>query len=197
MTDTCALDDCDKPANGSRKWCGMHYRRWQRHGDVHATPRWNRDPVQQFWAKVAVGGPDDCWLFHGSSIKKTGYGNFAYGRRSLGERRTVNAHVYAYRLSIGPIPTGLQIDHLCHTRDKTCNGGNGCLHRRCCNPAHMEPVTPLVNTRRGRQASKTVCQYGHPLFGENVYWQASNGRRSCRTCRYLRSHGIQPERLSA
>lgn len=33
MDKTCSVDGCTKPTE-KRGWCGMHYRRWQRHGDV-------------------------------------------------------------------------------------------------------------------------------------------------------------------
>lgn len=45
---------------------------------------------------------------------------------------------------------------------------------------------------------KTHCPYGHPLAGENLYVQPSNGARVCRTCvrdrarhRYQRLHGLE------
>jgi HNH endonuclease len=46
------------------------------------------------------------------------------------------AHHVSYTTHVGEVPEGLQLDHLCRVR-------------ACCNPAHLEPVTPLVNVRRG------------------------------------------------
>jgi hypothetical protein len=45
------------------------------------------------------------------------------------------AHRYAYEWLIGPIPIGLDLDHLCRTRE-------------CVNPNHLEPVTRKENIRR-------------------------------------------------
>lgn len=73
---------------------------------------------------------------------------------------------------VGPIPAGLVLDHLCRVR-------------RCCNPAHLEPVTQRENLMRGasfveENALKTACPKGHPLTGRNVvYWR---GHRKCREC---------------
>jgi hypothetical protein len=48
-----------------------------------------------------------------------------------------------YERHIGPIPEGLQLDHLCR-------------NRACINPAHLEPVTNLENLRRGELPKLTV-----------------------------------------
>lgn len=54
----------------------------------------------------------------------------------LGARGAVwLGHRLSYRAFKGVIPTGLQLDHLC-------------MNKRCVNPEHLEPVTPLENTRR-------------------------------------------------
>jgi hypothetical protein len=102
-----------------------------------------------------------CWLW-------TGAGSGRYGQLM---RNSVNlyAHRYTYELLVGPIPPGLQIDHLCRVTS-------------CVNPAHLEAVTPLENTRRSRgNVSKTHCPQGHPYSGDNLgRWR---GRRYCRTCR--------------
>lgn len=34
----CSVDECDKRPS-ARGWCGMHYRRWRTHGDVHVNAR--------------------------------------------------------------------------------------------------------------------------------------------------------------
>jgi hypothetical protein len=59
-----------------------------------------------------------------------------YGRLERDGRRQM-AHRYIFELNRGPIPEGMQLDHLCR-------------NRRCVNPVHLEPVSGLVNARRGR-----------------------------------------------
>jgi len=74
-----------------------------------------------------------------------------YGTRSAHRRcETRLAHRIAYQLVVGPIPDGLVLDHLCHTRDPDCADNANCPHRRCVNPAHLEPVTRRENIARGR-----------------------------------------------
>lgn len=72
-----------------------------------------------------------CWIWQWA-VSNSGYGVHA------GQ----SAHRYMYEKHVGPIPDGLWIDHLCRTK-------------RCVNPAHLEPVTPAENQRRGRLAKLT------------------------------------------
>lgn len=109
---------------------------------------------------------DGCWVWHGACNRK-GYGNVRVGG-TTGDRRMALVHRVVYTLLVGPIPDGLQIDHLC------CNPP-------CCNPAHLEVVTSRVNTRRA-SAKHTMCIHGHEYTPENTYRQLGNGRRRCRTC---------------
>lgn len=78
-----------------------------------------------------------------------------YGRITVDGVR-YQAHRYMYEVVHGrPIPQGYLLDHLCHTASRrTCPGGATCIHRRCINPAHMQPVTVKVNTRRGNAGKK-------------------------------------------
>lgn len=127
-----------------------------------------------------VAGYGGCIIFTGY-LDKAGYGKFKAGPE-MGL-----AHRAAYELLVGPIPEGLQLDHLCHTRDGGCVGGPACLHRRCINPHHLEPVTNQENALRspltliGANVRKTHCPSGHPYDEANTY-HCANGNRQCRQC---------------
>lgn len=95
---------------------------------------------ERFWRKVQK--TDACWLWL-ACLDSAGYGRFSIVR----ERSY--AHQLAYSELHGPIPDGLELDHVCHSNDPSCPGGP-CVHRRCVNPAHLEAVTHRVNTLRGQ-----------------------------------------------
>lgn len=84
------------------------------------------------------------------------------------------AHRWIYTQRVGPIPEGMQLDHLCRVR-------------ACANPAHLEPVTSRQNTMRSPianaavRASATHCESGHEFSGANLYIDP-NGYRRCRAC---------------
>jgi hypothetical protein len=134
---------------------------------------------QRFWEYVDRGGGDECWLWTGG-IKPEGYGDIWWH----GAMR--RAHRVSYELLVGPIPDGLELDHLCHSRDRTCNAGNNCTHRKCVNPAHLEAVTSQVNVSRSLSppalnAAKTECVHGHPFDDGNTRIRR-DGTRACRQC---------------
>lgn len=90
---------------------------------------------ERFWAKVSI--PPDvitgCWLWT-AARSDGGYGIF--GRGAWATVRTTIAHRLSYEVVKGPIPLGLQLDHLCRVR-------------HCVNPAHLEAVTGATNVQRG------------------------------------------------
>ncbi len=119
----------------------------------------------EFWNRVEK--TDTCWLWRGPVSKQTGYG--ASGHHQLAHRR-------AYELSVGPIPDGLVIDHLCSVR-------------LCCNPAHLEAVTQQENVQRVMRRI-THCPQGHEYTPENTAYRHGGGReghRMCRTCNQVKS----------
>lgn len=77
------------------------------------------------------------------------------------------AHRVVYERLVGPIPAGLELDHLCR-------------NTRCVKPEHLEPVTRAENMRR-RYAAYTHCKAGHEFTDSNTYVMPSGGRR-CRAC---------------
>jgi hypothetical protein len=130
--------------------------------------------------KFVPGGTDDCWPWLGV-IDRGGYGLVKPNRASV-----VLAHRLVYTVLVGPIPHRAALDHTCHAKDETCRGGASCRHRRCVNPAHLEPMDHVENTMRGRgfvavNAAKTHCDNGHPFDAENARPRPSGGR-ACKAC---------------
>lgn len=134
--------------------------------------------AERFWPKVNKTAT--CWLWTAAKTHD-GYGVLGSGGR--GEHK-IYAHRYTYETLVGPIPTGMQLDHLCHTADPGCLKGDACPHRACVNPTHLEPVTGRENAARTGKARKTHCDRGHEYTPANT--MRLNGRRTCRTCRNMR-----------
>lgn len=130
-----------------------------------------------------------CWEWQ-KAEDKDGYGLFKVGSRCDGTRKSERVHRWSYKQFRGPIPVGLQIDHLCR-------------NRRCANPDHLDVVTALENTRRGWRKNKSACKSGHALAGRNLYICPSTGRRACAICRrrwvkehYTRTNGAAQKRYA-
>jgi hypothetical protein len=85
----------------------------------------------------------------------------------------------AWELARGPIPEGLEIDHLCR-------------RRLCVNPRHMAVVTHRENNARGMSLSaiaarQTHCAAGHPFDDANTYRPpGAPDTRMCRACMAIR-----------
>ena len=81
------------------------------------------------------------------------------------------AHRVAYEHTYGPIPSGLELDHLCRIP-------------ACFNPHHLEAVTHLSNVQRGRNYRRemTHCLQGHEFTPSNTRIRADGIGRRCRIC---------------
>ena len=111
-----------------------------------------------------------CWLWIGTI--RAGYGLFWVGKKH------VSAHRWNYENTYGPIPHGLDLDHLCRV---TC----------CVNPQHLRIVTHQENMLCGinppaEYAKRKACKYGHP-FNSLDTWINQSGARICRICRNRRN----------
>lgn len=138
----------------------------------------NKPPaLPRFWAAIVKA--DGCWLW-------TRANNGRYGLLSVNGRDRL-AHRFAYEHFRGPIPVGMQIDHLCRKS-------------LCVNPDHLEVVTNRQNTLRGVSnaavnAKKTHCLNGHEFTPENTRLDRKHKvgvERVCRTC--LREYWRQRRR---
>lgn len=124
-----------------------------------------------------------CWLWQKALNHK------GYAQKSINGGKRM-AHIVYYEQVHGPIPAGMELDHLCRVR-------------HCCNPAHLEPVTHLENVRRGNSPSAIACRTnkckrGHEFTPENTRIRA-NGSRACVKCRLMkdreRNQRVKDKRL--
>ena len=166
----CTVPGCRYRAH-ARGLCSTHYRQWWMTLKEPLTRPW----TERFWARVDKNGPNGCWLWTGN-ILPSGYAQV----RCEEDHKLRRVHRVMYELMVGHIPDGLELDHLCHTKDKTCPGGSTCIHRRCVHPEHLEPVTLQVNHQR-MKGRKTHCPQGHPYVGDNIRIN-EKGYQMCRTC---------------
>lgn len=127
--------------------------------------RATRSELDRFWSKVEISV--GCWRWTGATMAN-GYGVFTVTSTALGRRSNILAHRWAYEHIHGAIPAGLEIDHLCRTRN-------------CVRIDHLEAVTHGENQRRMAQAQTHCRRAGHEYTPENTLI-SSKGARFCREC---------------
>lgn len=122
-----------------------------------------RNTPADLWARAVE--VDGCWVWQGMTSKATG--GRPYGRMWLGNVRWW-AHRLAYTLAVGPIPTGLVIDHLCR-------------NTLCIRPDHLEAVTNEENLGpRHQPAGDRVPGWARLHAREHAGWAEALSRLSQR-----------------
>lgn len=105
-----------------------------------------------------------------------------YGRVSTDGRKGRLAHKVAWERLFGPVPEGLELDHLC-------------MNPSCVEPSHLEPVTHQENMRRAGAAGvmgprlRSHCPHGHEYTPENIYTTVDKrgyAHHHCRECSRIR-----------
>lgn len=152
----CSVDGCERVSR-ARGWCDMHWQRWRKRGTTDLPAR----------RPYYLPGENGCWIWQ-RELDTKGYGMY----RLRGGKRVKRAHRWVYEQYRGPIPAGLELDHLCRVP-------------ACVNPDHLEPVTHAENVRRGMAPSAITrrtnrCKRGHELTPDNTVQRKD--WRTCRTC---------------
>jgi hypothetical protein len=173
MTDRLCACGCGEPAGvyaSSNSQAGIRRGEPKRfihghHGRVQSYPNARSQRLlEQHDVDVATG----CWIWRHVNQGDDGYGKVWIAGRKVG------AHVAVYELLVGPVPEGLQLDHLCR-------------NRACVNPAHMEPVTHAENVRRGANATLTAAQ------ADEIRRRRAAGERGTDLAR---EYGVRPTTIS-
>jgi len=172
----CPVEGCTRPIE-VREYCRPCYRRLKTHGLIANLPA--IPPIRERFMDMVKKMPSGCWEWQAAK------NDLGYGQLTLPGKKRVYAHRFSYEKHVGPIPEGMDLDHLCRNPS-------------CVNPDHLEPVTHRENMHRGASPSITVflsgrCARGHEMTGDNVYWSPTvPGKRECRKCMRIRELKREP-----
>ncbi|WP_229586300.1 HNH endonuclease signature motif containing protein [Kocuria sp. CCUG 69068] len=100
---------------------------------------------ERFWAKVEK--TNGCWNWTASRVPQ-GYGQFTV----QGAPR--RAHRVSYEMAFGPIPKGMEIDHLC-------------FNTSCVNPKHLRVATSQQNKQNRSGPQRNNIHSGVRGVGKN------------------------------
>lgn len=125
-----------------------------------------------------------CWI---SEYSVGSHGYAQVGWWADGKSHMITHHRAAWTLANGPVPEGLTIDHLCHTR-------------RCVNPRHLRLLTAELNGRRAHRDIENPpageCLYRHGADQMREITRTRNGRKiravRCAVChRISKKKGVR------
>ena len=152
---------------------------WQFKVDLHPSANvigTDAEILARFLDKIDI--PPDrlgCWPWK-ACIGRQGYGKFQIAYHPT------PSHRFSWELSVGPIPAHRQVHHKCE-------------NRKCCNPNHLEILTPAEHATRHEhpRVIRDFCVHGHEMTPENT--AVYRDQRKCRRCVALRKmKALYPDR---
>lgn len=172
MSSLCgAPEGCSEPIHyKAARLCSRHYQRLRRTGSTVAYAS-NTPLADRLHRRLEPRS--ECIVWTGGT-NGVGYGKLKPAKGDpIAECYT---HRISWVLAHGPIPSGLEIDHLCR-------------NRACCNPEHLDAVTRLENNIRAWAVNRAdACPHGHDLTApDSTYRWASTGSRRCKECHRARN----------
>ena len=137
----CIIEGCGRK-HLARGWCSKHYANWRKTGKPVAENPYYTNPDDSFRARTMPVTEAGCLLWMGA-VDTDGYGSIWINS----EGKLMLAHRYAWERVNGPIPDGIEIDHICHTP-------------ACCNIKHLRLATRSQNSSyKGKLRSDNTSGY--------------------------------------
>lgn len=149
-TKKCSAADCDRTHRLTGGWCTMHYQRVRKYGDPSGGIAKYATWQEALDKRVRHDGECLIWTGHTNQ--------WGYGRVNVGGNRLRVVHHLAWERAHGPVPDGMELDHICFSR-------------ACVNVEHLRPVTKSDNARHRRGAqpnSKSGVRNVH-AYGDRWY----------------------------
>lgn len=154
----CSVAGCSGKRFG-KGFCVKHYARWVRHGDPNHVSVVVGDVKARLIASVNKSA-EGCHVWQGFS--KNGYGVTSLNGR------LEQAHRASWKVFIGDIPLGMQVNHKCH-------------NRLCINPEHLYVGTQVENMadmdRAGRRNAAIGERNGNAKLNPELVLAIRNDTR--------------------